>query len=571
MNLDPITAEVIRHALETIVEEMRVSLRRTAYSVVVKDLLDFSCGLFDTRGRLLACSIDIPSLLASMAPALRSCIERWGDEIYPGDVFLNNHPYRGNAHTNDINVFFPCFDNQGRLIGFAGAVCHHADVGGRVPGTASASNQSVFEEGVMYPPIKLEERGVPNQSVYDILFANVRHPNQNRGDLRAQMASARSGERRLRRLAEQYGSELLIETGQSLLDYSSKRTRAIIETMPNGIYTAEGFLDDDGLHEGQPLVIKVAVTILGSKLTVDFSGSAPQMLGGGNCPMATTLSVAHYGVKCILPEDIPFNEGSLDPIDIIAPKGSIVNPCFPAAVGDRHHTSQRMADVLTRALAQIIPERTSAGWFSGVPATIVESVSNKTGETSVLLSIIGGGAGAAANHDGGDGMDPHMSNCALISAEVIESTYPLRIERYALLQDSGGAGKHRGGLGICLDLRILEKGPKLVRVETEQAIEMFGAPGLNGGLAGAPATVYLLREGENITLPAKGACEVHVGDVISVRAGGGGGFGNPVERTREDVIEDVQSGKVSLDAARFIYRLLDSPHSNIFTKEIWSN
>lgn len=552
MNLDPITTEVIRHALETIVEEMRVSLRRTAYSVVIKDLLDFSCGLFDAKGRLLACSIDIPSLLASMAPALRACLERWGDQIYPGDVFLNNHPYKGNAHTNDINVFFPCFDGE-RLIGFAGAVCHHADVGGRVPGTASASNQSVFEEGVMYPAIKLEERGVPNQSVYDILFANVRHPNQNRGDLRAQMAATRSGERRLRRLAEHYGGQLLIQTGQALLEYSAQRTRAVIASMPDGTYTAEGFLDDDGLHQGKPLAIRVAVTIKGDKLTVDFSGSAPQMAGGGNCPMATTRSVAHYGVKCLLPEDIPFNEGSLEPVEIIAPEGTIVNPRFPAAVGDRHHTSQRMADVFTRALAQIMPQRASAGWFCGVPATIIESVSNKTGEPSVLLSIIGGGAGGAANHDGGDGMDPHMSNCAIIPAEVIESTYPLRVERYALLQDSGGAGKYRGGLGMCLDLRVLEGGPRLVRVETEQAVAEFAASGLSGGHAGAPAAVRLLRDGKEIVLPAKGACEVKVGDVISARAGGGGGYGNPLERSREEVLEDVQAGRVSLEAARTKY------------------
>jgi N-methylhydantoinase B len=554
-DLDPVTTEVIRHALETIVEEMRVSLRRTAYSVVVKDLLDFSCALFDVQGRLLASSIDIPSLLSSMAPALRQAIERWGAEIYEGDVILTNHPYRENAHTNDVNVFVPSFDVEGRFIGFAGTICHHADWGGRVPGTASAANRSVFEEGVMYPAVKLEDRGRPNESVYDIIWANVRHPGQNRGDLRAQLAAARSGERRLRRLAEQYGTDVLAATSSSLIEYSARRTREEVAAMPDGTYSAHGFLDDDGLTPGEHVPIAVTVIVDGDRLVVDFTGTAPQMEGGMNCPIATTRSVVHFGLKCLLSEDIPFNEGCTFAVDIVAPEGSVVNPRFPAAVGDRHHTSMRMADVLVGAMSQIIPERGSAGWFTGAPATIIETVSNKTGEQSVLLSIIGGGAGASAANDGADALDAHMSNCALIPAEVVESTYPLRLDRYELIQDSGGAGRRRGGLGIRVDFRVLDEGPLTVRVETEQAAPDLGAPGRDGGLAGAPAEVRLLRGDEETQLPPKGSLVTRRGDVVSVRSGGGGGYGDVLERDLEGVRADVLAERVSREAARRVYRV----------------
>jgi N-methylhydantoinase B len=551
--LDPVTTEVIRHALETIVEEMRVSVRRTAYSVVVKDLLDFSCGLFDARGRLLGASVDIPSLLASMAPALRACLEKWGDDLHPGDVLLMNHPYMGNAHTNDINVFLPSFDPGGRLIGFAGTICHHADVGGRVPGTASASNRSLFEEGVLFPAVKLEERGRPNLAVYDILAANVRHPAQNRGDLRAQLAAARSGDRRLRRLAEQHGTDVLIETGAALIGYSAGRTREEIAAMPDGTYRAEGRLDDDGLTPGVPVAIRVAVTVEGDRLTVDFGGSDPQMPGGMNCPLATTRSVVHYGVKCLMTGDVPFNEGSVEPVEIVAPEGTVVNPRYPAAVGDRHHTSQRMADVLTQALAQIRPERGSAGWFCGVPATIVEARSNRTGEASVLLSLIGGGAGAAATHDGADAVEAHMSNCSLLAAEIIESTYPLRVERYELVPDSGGAGRHRGGLGLRFDFRVLAAEPVPVRVETEQAAATLGAPGFAGGRPGRPAEVVLIRDGQELAQSPKGVVDARAGDVVSIRAGGGGGYGEPRERPAAELAADVRAGRVSEQAARDEY------------------
>jgi N-methylhydantoinase B len=551
--LDPISTEVIRHSLDTIVDEMHASIRRTAYSVVVKDSLDFSSALLDANGRLLATAIGIPTLLGSMGPALRSCLAKWGTEVFPGDVLLTNHPYMDNAHTNDVTVFVPVFDEVQELIGFAGAVCHHADVGGRVPGSASATNQSIFEEGVLYPAVKLEERGQPSRSVYDIMWANVRHPWQNRGDLRAQLAATRVGERRLQRLVTRYGSEFFAATGNALIEYTLRRTRQAIEAMPDGVYTADGAIDDDGLTMGVPVPIRVTVVIAGDRMSVDFTGTARQIAGGMNCPIATTRSVVQYGLKCLIGDDIPFNEGAVIPVDIIAPEGTLVNPRFPAAVGDRHHTSMIMANVLAEALSEILPERGSAGWFCGVPATIVDATSNKTGESSVFLSLLGGGAGASLKADGADAVDAHMSNCALPPAEVIESTYPLRVERCALVEDSGGAGRMRGGLGMRVDFRNVSESALAFRVEVLQSSAATAARGLDGGCSGAPSSVWRIRDGVQLQMAPKSSFDVAAGEIVSVRGGGGGGMGSPAQRLPAAVAGDVASGRVSREAAELLY------------------
>jgi N-methylhydantoinase B len=362
---DPITTEVIRQALETIAEEMRASLYRTAMTPVVKDMLDYSCALFDPDGRLLATALDIPTLLASMGSALRACIEKWGADIHPGDVLLTNHPYLGGVHTSDVNIFLPIFDAQERPIGFSGTIAHHADWGGRLPGTCAASNQSIFEEGVMYPAIKLEQQGIPNTSVYDILAANVRNPSMNMGDLRAQVAAGRTGVGRLTLLAERYGTDVLLDTVSELIAYAARRTRQRIAELPDGVWEAEGYLDNDGREFGEPVRLHARIVVDGEQLTVDLSGSADQRVSGMNCPLATTRSDVHYAVRCLLAADVPFNEGCLEPIELLVPEGNLFNPTFPAATSDRHLTSERLCDVLTRALSEAAPQSGSAGWFSG--------------------------------------------------------------------------------------------------------------------------------------------------------------------------------------------------------------
>jgi N-methylhydantoinase B len=552
---DPITSEVIRHALETIAEEMRASLYRTAMTPVVKDMLDYSCALFDRDGRLLATALDIPTLLASMGSALRAIIDKHGEDIHPGDALLTNHPYLGGVHTSDVNIFLPVFDARERLIGFSGTVAHHADWGGRLPGTCAASNQSVFEEGVMYPAVKLEQRGVPNAAVYDILAANVRNPSMNMGDLRAQLASARTGERRLTLLSERYGTEVLLDTLGDLIDYAARRTRQRIAELPDGVYEADGFLDDDGRATGEPVRVHARISIEGETLTVDLSGSSAQRVSGMNCPIATTISDVHYAVRCLMDSDVPFNEGCLEPVVLIVPEGNLFNPRFPAATSDRHLTSERLCDVITRALALAAPESGSAGWFCGWPVFIPQSRSPKTGQQVVLLAQVAGGAGATAEHDGGDALDVHAANCAIIPAETIEMNYALRVERYELARDSGGAGRSRGGLGIRVDYRVLGEEPVFCITESEQCDPRFAPPGLDGGHPGAVASLHLIRDGHETVLGTKGDFVVQPGDIVSMRAGGGGGVGDPHERDRDAVMADVRTGRVSSDAAREVYGL----------------
>jgi len=552
---DPITSEVIRHALETIAEEMRASLYRTAMTPVVKDMLDYSCALFDRQGRLLATALDIPTLLASMGSALRAILDKHGEDIHPGDVLLTNHPYLGGVHTSDVNIFLPVFDARERLIGFSGTVAHHADWGGRLPGTCAASNQSVFEEGVMYPAVKLEERGVPNAAVYDILAANVRNPSMNMGDLRAQLASARTGERRLSRLAERYGTEVLLDTAGDLIDYAARRTRQRIAELPDGVYEAEGFLDDDGRAAGEPVRVHARIGVEGETLTVDLSGSSAQRVSGMNCPIATTISDVHYAVRCLMGSDVPFNEGCLEPVALVVPEGNLFNPRFPAATSDRHLTSERLCDVITRALALAAPESSSAGWFCGWPVFIPQTRSPKTGQQVVLLAQVAGGAGATAQHDGGDALDVHAANCAIIPAETVEMNYALRVERYELVRDSGGAGRSRGGLGIRVDYRVLGAEPVFCITESEQCDPRFAPPGLDGGHPGAVASLQLIRDGRETALQTKGDFVVQPGDIVSMRAGGGGGVGDPRDRDRDAVIADVRTGRVSSEAAREVYGL----------------
>jgi N-methylhydantoinase B len=548
---DPITTEVVRHALETIAEEMGTALRRTAFSVVVKDMRDYSCALFDAQGRMLAAALDIPSLLASMAPALRSCLDKWGDDIEPGDVFINNHPYLGACQTNDINIFVPVFDDDDVLVGFTGVIAHHADWGGRTPGTAAARSESAYEEGVLLPALKVEVAGKPNTTVLDIMTANVRHAAQNHGDLRAQIAAARSGGKRFTALAEKVGTRVLFAAIDELFAYTVRRTRAELAKLPDGSYYAEGCLDNDGLDLTAPVRMVVTATISGDRIHFDFTGSDPQMGGGMNIPNSTLRSVVHYAVKCLMPADVPFNEGSLAPVTFHAPAGSAVNPDFPAAVGDRHLASQRLASIVTKALAEAAPERASAEWFVGWPVLVCESRSPKSGEGVVLLANVAGGAGACADHDGADALDVHMANCQLIPAEVIESSYELRVEQYSLIQDSGGSGRFRGGLGIRADYRNISEQPLHFLSEAEQTTPAYAPQGLAGGGAGRSASLALIdASGVESPLPVKGQGVAAPGEVVSLRAGGGGGFGNPAERPATSVQADVADGRVSAEGAR---------------------
>lgn len=551
---DAITTEVVRHALETIADEMGTQLRRTALSVVIKDMRDYACAVMDAEAQLLATNLTLPTLLASMQPALAACVEKWGTNIVPGDVFITNHPFKGCAHSNDVQVFVPAFDAAGALIGFTGTIAHHADWGGTVPGTVQTAALSVFEEGVLLPALKLVRAGEPNDTIYDIIESNTRYPTQNFGDLRGQLASAQAGAKRMEELFAKYGTERASAACDDLLGYTEMRARRAIEALPDGVYEAQGFLDDNGVTRGVPVKFQIAITVAGDEMTFDFEGSDPQMRSGMNIPWATTLSGVQYAAHCILPSDIPFNGGCNAPIKVKAPLGSLVNPVMPAAVGARHMASQRMAATIVKALVPVATDRTSAEWSTGWPCLFAESWSPKTGEGVAVLLNQAGGAGAKSGGDGADGLDPHMSNCVLVSAEAVESGYMLRVERMELVPDSGGIGRFRGGLGIRADYRNLSENTMYARTEVDQNIDDFLPEGLEGGGRGTRTSSTMFTvDGVELPIPPKETTYLKPGEVISLRAGGGAGFGDPALRDREAVLLDVQRKKISAEAAAEVY------------------
>jgi N-methylhydantoinase B len=389
---DPVMTQVMRYGLETIADEMRLATLRTAMTVVVKDMLDYSCALFDRDGRMVATASGVPSLIASMATALGGVLEKWGDDIAPGDVFLTNDPYNGAAHTPDANTFIPVYAEDGTHIGFSGTIVHHADWGGRFFGTNATACGSIYEEGVVYPAVKLEEAG-RRTGIYDTIGANVRNPTMTLGDLRAQVAAARTGERRMLALCSRVGTEVFQDSLRSLIAYSELRTRQEIAALPDGTYSATDYTDSDGTDLSGPVRIAVDVTIDGDEIQFDFSRCAEQVESGVNVPLATLRSAVQYSLACMIDSEIPFNDGCMGPVTIVAPSGLIVNPVRPAPVSARHQTSMRVADVITHAMTQVAPNRGSAGWYCGWPYMTCEAASPKTGEPAVLLAnILGGGA-----------------------------------------------------------------------------------------------------------------------------------------------------------------------------------
>jgi N-methylhydantoinase B len=554
--VDPVTFEVIYSAILSTAREMSEALGRSAYSPIIREMLDYSCAIFDDRAQLVAQAENIPSHLGSMGVALLELLSEIPPaNMQPGDVYTMNDPYRGGTHTPDVHVFIPVFLPDGEMVGFCGSIAHHVDMGGTNPGTEGFANASIFEEGLRIPPVALYRAGQPNEALFNVIAANVREPKTTLGDLRAQIAACRTGERRLRELCQKYGASAVRECMAKCMDYAERRVRSALLELPDGEGYAEGYLDDSGTDES-PVAIRVRVKVTGSDVLIDFSGTDPQMRGGMNSPYAATRSAAVYAVKCMTDPDTPQNEGCFRPITLVAPPGSVVNPRHPAAVSLRHLTVQRVADTILRAFASIWPHKAVAGSFVGFSSLAVEATSLRTNTTTVLQDDLGGGMGAADGHDGIDGVDIHLSNVGILPVEVCEVQYPVRILRTELIQDSGGAGKFRGGLGIRRDYQFLTDG-QVVVAYTEQARPEFAPWGIGGGRPGSPARLYRCRRnGEQVPI-RKATYVTEQGEVLITCTGGGGGFGDPRQREWGMVIEDVLDGKVSVSAARDVYGVPD--------------
>jgi len=529
---DPIELEIFKNLYHSIAEEMGAALRRTAFSPNIKERRDYSCAVFDGEGNVIAMGDHMPVHLGSMPMSVRAAIDDC--PMSPGDIVMLNDPFRGGTHLPDITLVAPVYVGRPRSprLGskpdfYVASRAHHADVGGAYPGSMGLCRE-IYQEGVRIPPVKLMRAGVMQRDVLAMLLSNVRTPEEREGDLGAQIAACHTGTERLCEACARYGVERAKRTAAELLDYAEELMRAFLQRVPAGEYRAEDFLDNDGIID-QPVRIAVTIKVPPTQVrrvhavTVDFSGSDPQVAGAVNAVAAITYSACFYVFRCLLIEDVPAAAGLMRPIQVIAPEGTIVNARPPAAVaGGNVETSQRIVDVLLRALAGAIPDRIPAAASGTMNNLTIGGIDPRRCEPFAYYETIAGGMGARPTKPGVSGVHTHMTNSLNTPAEALEYSYPLRVRKYSLRPDSGGKGKFRGGDGIAREIEVL----------TDCEVTLLGdrrsrGPwGLAGGSDGAPGNAFITRSSGSIeNMPGKFSTRLRKGERVTIETPGGGGWG----------------------------------------------
>ncbi len=537
--IDAITLEVLRHAFTAVAEEMNANLIRSAYSPNIKERRDCSSALFDAEGQMIAQAESIPVHLGAMPFSVAAAVEAV-ESFSPGDVVVLNDPYAGGAHLPDITFVAPVFA-EGRLIALVANRAHHADVGGKEPGSLAGDTVEIYQEGLRIPPIRLWRRGVVDRDLLELVLLNVRTSGERWGDLRAQYAACRTGIDRLSEVIDRFGLETVSEGMGAILDYAERRMRAEIARIPDGTATFDDVLDDDGVTD-EPISIRVSVTVDGDRITFDFAGTAPQVRGPVNAVLAVTTSATYYAVRAMTDPEIPPNAGCYRPIAIDAPLGSVVNPEPPApVVGGNLETSQRVVDVVLGALGRLVPERAIAACQGSMNNLAIGGTDPRIDRPYSIYETIAGGFGARPTRDGVDGIHSHMTNTLNTPIEALEIAYPLRVERYELRKGTGGAGRTRGGLGVRRDIRSLGPDARVSLLTERRRQRPYG---IAGGESGSPGENVLIRDDEEIMLPAKGSLSLAYGEIISVRTPGGGGYGPPDERDPEAIDADRREERV---------------------------
>lgn len=545
--IDPITVEVIGNALSSIVEEMGETLVRASYSTNIKERRDSSTCLFDAAGRTLCQASHIPIHLGSLIGVVEEILKRVKlADIRPGDVFVGNDAYTGGGtHLPDIVLAEPIF-HLGKLVAWATNTAHHADLVDR-------NHAHIFQEGMRIPPVRLYREGKLVQDILDLLLLNFQVPRERLNDLRAQMAANRQGIRRFEQLCDRYGPDLLLAACGSLLDYAERLTRAGIRTIPSGIYTFEDSYESNELDETMRLSTRIEVR--GDEIHLEFD-APPQVRAGINLVETGLLATVYYAVKSLIGPEIPPNAGLFRPIHVQAKKGTILNAAAPAAVNSRLHTGQRVVDLIFGALAPALPERIIAACNGACTNTTFSGVNPRTGEFYVYLETIGGGFGARAGKDGLDGVHVHLTNTSNLPVEALETEYPLVLERYELVSDSGGPGRFRGGMGLYRQVRIEDHE---CRTYIHGSRFRDSPWGLFGGKAGGRARFDFSN---GVEIPAKARAVIRDGQRVYITTPGAGGYGDPRQRDRELVCRDLAEGRISEPVARDIYGLAyESPHS----------
>ena len=559
---DPATFEIVKNSLYKIAEEMRVVLAKTAYSPLLKSAGDYSCGVFDVRGEMVAQGPDLPIHLGSMPDAVRAVVAVFASDVHDGDVFVHNDPYFGGSHLPDVNVIRPAF-HDGDLLGYTCLRAHWPDIGSATPGSYGAVTQ-IFGEGLRIPPLRLISRGVLNVDLEKLIFANVRTPDERKGDLGAQLAATLRATERLNALAQRYGSVAVIGYMAQVMDYSERLMRAALMDLPDGEGSFEDFCDGDGIADDASgtdarFRIKLSVQKTADRLIVDFAGTDPQVKGPMNAPLSVTASGVYCGLKTAVDPNnlIPPNSGCWRTIEIRAPKGAVVNAEFPApVVYANHEMSHRVADMVMGALVNFLPEQVMACSQGTSAILTLGGVDPRNGRHYVSYETIKGGFGARPNKDGINCIASGISNTMNTPVEVLEMAFPVRVECYAVNPDSGGAGRYRGGCGARRVWRMLEGADATGALCMER---MTSPPfGLRGGSAGAAAVVTLTTpDGITRSLPSKGAFAAPAGSTIDMLTPGSGGFGSATERDRAAIGRDLLDGYVSASAATRDYGITD--------------
>ncbi len=550
--ISAIELEIIHNALTAAAAEMDVTVWRTSRSTIVRELLDYSTAIFDRDGWNVAQAARIPSHLNSMSYFLTEILASHlpADQWQPGDIVISNDPYCGGQHLPDIVAFKAVFQD-GRRIGFVGTLCHHLDVGGSSPGSYGSSATEIFQEGLRIPPLKLFEAGKLVEPIRAIMLQNVRQPELLWGDLQSQIASLNIGGASIERLAAKLGHARFERALGQLLDASEAGMRAVIGRIPDGIYEFEDKIDDDGITD-TPITIRAKVIVAGDEMTVDLTGCSPQSLGPSNATLASTCSAVFYALMATADVPVPSNAGCYRPVKVIAPPGTCVNAQAPAPVVHRIAISHRLVTVLFAALHKAVPQRMPAAYYAVSYVVTFQTIDPRLGR-KVLVEIEIGGCGGLPYSDGASAHSFGMHNNANIPMEMIESDMPLTFLGYGLLTDSGGPGRHRGGLGLWREWRI-----DCPAAQLSTNLDRFKFPpfGLDGGMPAALSRLYLVRDGKKEALPSKVTnLMVRAGDIVRLETSGGGGFGAPRTRPRELVERDVQLGYVSAEAAASIYGL----------------
>ncbi|MEF3322904.1 hydantoinase B/oxoprolinase family protein [Gulosibacter sp. GYB002] len=542
MEIDPVTFEIAAAGLQSAAEEMGSVLKRSSYSPIIRDMDDFSCALFTSEGDLVAQADYIPAQLGAMSLVVKSVIDRWHGRIQDGDVFICNHPYLGAMHLPDINIVTPIF-HEGELLAWSGTAAHHIDVGGVNPGSEGPELEDLYGEGLVFPPIRLSVAGVENEDLISLITDNIRDPMSTVSDLRAQRAACHLGGERFLELVERYGRDKLALIMSEMLDSVERGVSVALENLPDGCGEAEGFLDDDG-KGGSPTRIHVSVRKTGARLEIDLSGCDPQTAGAMNVPWASARAGIVYGVRAVVAPELGANDGLLRAVDIVAPKGIVLNPIAPAAVSIRHNTCQRFADTLIRALVDMWPDQAVASSTVSFFCFNAGSTNPFTGRPAVMADVVGGGTGATSDGDGIDGVDTYMSNVGVMPAEVVESNYQIRVLRNEFIPGSQGRGQFNGGMGLRREYEILEH-PQRVTFYSEQTHEDFRPRGVAGGEDAKPTTITVVEpDGSEWIAPSKNSRKLEVGTIVRVETAGGGGYGDPQLRDAEALEHDRRNDRL---------------------------